>query len=125
MREQHDPVRLIVQLGAITLLLATVALSVGALRKLAIPGGRLLTAEQQTSVDSHELGCCRTIDPEQRPVDEACRRLWAENRRRFFGLDHEAGRPSTTDAWMTCSPSSQTNSKVGSGCPTGSSVQKD
>jgi hypothetical protein len=41
MREQHDPVRLIVQLGTITLLLATVALSLGALRDLAIPGRAL------------------------------------------------------------------------------------
>ena len=31
-----------------------------------------------------ELARCRTITPEQNASDDTCRRVWAENRRRFF-----------------------------------------
>ena len=125
MRERPDPVRVIIQLSAIALLLATVALSVGSLRDMAIPSEHLLTAEQQASVDSHELARGRTINPEQRPLDEAYRPLWAENRRRFFGLDQEGGEASTTKSWTACSQSSPSNSGGASSCPTGSAVRKD
>ena len=54
MREQPDPVRLIVQLGAIAVLLATVALSVGSLRDIPVESERFnrrlfLGLDQETS----------------------------------------------------------------------------
>jgi conjugative transfer region protein TrbK len=123
MREQPDPVRLMIQLSAIAVLLAIVAPSVGSLRDMAIPSERLLTAEQQASVD--EFARCRTMNPEQRPVDEACRRLWADNRRHFFGLDPEAGSALPAHTWTTCSQLSPDNGRADSARPPGSAVQKD
>jgi conjugative transfer region protein TrbK len=31
-----------------------------------------------------DLARCRTVTPEQLAADDTCRRVWAENRRRFF-----------------------------------------
>jgi hypothetical protein len=43
-REQHDPVHLIVQVSAIAFLLATVALSLGSLRDISVcPASRTIT----------------------------------------------------------------------------------
>ncbi|MCP1850604.1 MULTISPECIES: putative entry exclusion protein TrbK-alt [unclassified Bradyrhizobium] len=40
---------------------------------------------QMTGAFSPDLARCRTVTPEQATEFERCRRLWAENRRRFFG----------------------------------------
>jgi conjugative transfer region protein TrbK len=37
---------------------------------------------------------CRTVTPEQAEAFEPCRRIWAENRRRFFGHDPSQTRAS-------------------------------
>jgi conjugative transfer region protein TrbK len=122
MREQHDPVQLIVQLGAIALLLATVALSVESVRDITIADERSVIAGEQAHADGYAARC-RTMTSE-RP-DEACRRIWADNRRRFFGLDHEAGKASTIDTPTTPSQSSSDNSTVDSNRPAGSAIRKD
>ncbi|MGD9924120.1 MAG: putative entry exclusion protein TrbK-alt [Pseudorhodoplanes sp.] len=41
-----------------------------------------------------ELVRCRAITPEQLAIDDTCRRVWAENRRRFFAPS--PSRPDTT-----------------------------
>lgn len=125
MREQHDPVRLIVQLGAIALLLATVALSVGSLRDISVPSERSLIATEQASVDGRELARCRSITPEQLPFDEACRRVWEDNRRRFLGLDQEVGKAATTSTRTTPSEQPSGDTRVDSNRPTGSPSQKE
>ncbi|MEH2478176.1 conjugative transfer region protein TrbK [Nitrobacteraceae bacterium AZCC 2146] len=35
----------------------------------------------------HELARCRTITSDEAAALETCRRVWAENRRRFFGAE--------------------------------------
>jgi conjugative transfer region protein TrbK len=42
------------------------------------------------------LARCRDITAEQLAVDDTCRRVWAENRRRFFAPTAPAGRASDT-----------------------------
>lgn len=44
-----------------------------------------------------ELTRCRAVTPEQLAIDESCRRVWAENRRRFFA-------PTGSAAWTTDTP---------------------
>ena len=123
MREQHDPVRLIIQLSAIALLLANVVLSVGALREIAVASERSFIATEQAPRDDY--AGCRTITSEQQPLDEVCRRVWADNRRRFFGLDHEVGKASIISAPTTASQPSSDNSRADSNRPTGSPDQKE
>lgn len=125
MREQHDPVRLIIQLSAIVGLLATVAMSIGSLRDVSVSSERASIATEQASLDGRELARCRTITAEQLPLDEACRRVWADNRRRFFSFDHEAGEASITDTPTTPSLRSPDNSRAESDRPTGLPRQKE
>ncbi|UYN94104.1 MAG: putative entry exclusion protein TrbK-alt [Enhydrobacter sp.] len=125
MREQHDPVRLIIQLSAIALLLATVVLSVGALRDVAIASEWSFIATGQARPDGHEWARCRTVTPEQRPLDEACRRVWADKRRRFFGLDEQVGKASTADTPTTPSQQPSGDTRAESNHPTGSPSQKE
>lgn len=125
MHDQPDPVRLIVQLSAIALLLATVVLSVGALRDVSVESERSFIERGQASPDGHELARCRTITPEQRPRDEACRRVWTDNRRCVFGLDHEAGKASTTGTPTAPSQQSSDNSKAASNRPTSAPGQQE
>lgn len=125
MREQHDPVRLIVQLSAIALLLATVALSVGSLRDISVASEQSLIATEQASLDGRELARCRSIAPEQLPFDEACRRVWADNRRRFLGLDQEVGKAATTSTPTTPSQQPSGDTRVDSNRPTDSPSQKE
>src|SRR5260221_13691973 len=42
-------------------------------------------AEQPTDVDSSDLARCRTVTSEDAAGYQHCQRVWAENRRRFFG----------------------------------------
>jgi conjugative transfer region protein TrbK len=43
---------------------------------------------------SGDLIPCRAVTPEQLAIDDTCRRVWAENRRRFFAPS--SSRPGTT-----------------------------
>jgi len=43
---------------------------------------------------SADLIRCRAVTPEQLAIDDTCRRVWAENRRRFFAPS--SSRPGTT-----------------------------
>jgi conjugative transfer region protein TrbK len=123
MREEHDPVRLIIQLGAIVGLLATIALSIGSLRDVSVASERSLPAGERANVDERELARCQTF--EQQPVDEACRRAWADNRRRFFGVDPRVGKASTANTPMTPSQQSSDNNRVYSNRATGSPAEKE
>jgi conjugative transfer region protein TrbK len=125
MREEPDPMRLIIQLGAIVALLATVALSIGSLRDVSVASERSLIATEQAHLDGRELARCPSSTSEQRPFDEACRRVWADNRRRFLGLDQEVGKAATTNTPTTLSQQSPYNNRVYSNRPTGSTAEKE
>ncbi|MGM4976016.1 putative entry exclusion protein TrbK-alt [Tardiphaga sp. 619_E2_N8_4] len=43
------------------------------------------TAPQSTGTLEPSLARCQTVKPEQTATYGYCRRIWAENRRRFFG----------------------------------------
>jgi conjugative transfer region protein TrbK len=43
-----------------------------------------------------ELARCRGVTPEQLAIDDSCRRVWAENRRRFFAPTAPAARATDT-----------------------------
>jgi len=57
---------------------------------------------QTTGAVDSSLARCRTVTPEQTATYDDCRRIWAENRRRFFGQKGSATVPAGSDA-----PSSQ------------------
>ena len=42
-------------------------------------------AEQTTEVDGSDLAGCRSVTSEETASYQHCQKVWAENRRRFFG----------------------------------------
>lgn len=54
-----------------------------------------------------ELARCRTITPEQNAADDACRRAWAESRRRFFAPSSSRSDAGTNPPVATGSVKSQ------------------
>ena len=52
---------------------------------------------QTTRAFPPDLAHCRTVAPDQATQFEHCRRLWAENRRRFFGQKAGPVRPADDD----------------------------
>jgi conjugative transfer region protein TrbK len=45
----------------------------------------LQKTEQTTNIDSSDLARCRTVTSEDTAGYQHCQKVWAENRRRFFG----------------------------------------
>ena len=52
------------------------------------------SASRTTDSVAPELERCRAVTPEQVADIQKCRRIWAENRRRFLGQKKVAGAPS-------------------------------
>ena len=121
--------RLVVSVGAIVALLAVVVLDIRSLSDDSVSNQSSLAGAHPAGASFGELKRCRTITPEQLASDEACRRAWVDHRRRFFGLDHEAGKASTKDvptppSQLSETPPENTN-PVNAGRPTLSPPQKD
>ncbi|MGE0521623.1 MAG: putative entry exclusion protein TrbK-alt [Variibacter sp.] len=70
---------------------------------------------------SADLIRCRTVTPEQLATDDTCRRVWAENRRRFFAPPSSRSDTATHDP-VAAAPA--TSSKSQDRLPAGS-VQPD
>ncbi|KJC45264.1 putative entry exclusion protein TrbK-alt [Bradyrhizobium sp. LTSP857] len=51
-----------------------------------------------TGTLASSLARCRTVTPEQTATYDDCRRIWAENRGRFFGQKGSATAPARSDA---------------------------
>jgi conjugative transfer region protein TrbK len=50
---------------------------------------------QTTGTLAPSLARCRTVKPEQTATYDYCRRIWAENRRRFFGPTKSTAAPAS------------------------------
>jgi len=50
---------------------------------------------QTTGALASSLARCRTVTPEQTATYDDCRRIWAENRRRFFGPRKSTAAPAS------------------------------
>src|SRR4051812_28613545 len=56
------------------------------------------TGPLTTGALASSLTRCRTVTTEQTATYDDCRRIWAENRRRFFGQKGSATAPAGSDA---------------------------
>ncbi|MET4259701.1 conjugative transfer region protein TrbK [Bradyrhizobium sp. S3.12.5] len=62
------------------------------------------TAEQTKDVDRSELARCRTVSSEDAADYQHCQKIWAENRRRFFGRRDGAA---AAETGVTAAPKDQ------------------
>ena len=61
---------------------------------------------QTTGTLAPSLARCKTVTPEQTASYDYCRRIWAENRRRFFGQKGSAVAAAGSDALSSPPPAS-------------------
>ena len=104
MSDPQVPIRLTIGIGAIVLV-AVAVVSVFSVREYSAVSSPSLIAAPDRDAESQAVKHCRTISPEQYASEDACRRVWAEQRRRFFGLDRQGSKASITKVPTSPSPS--------------------
>lgn len=81
-QEHSDGVAVFVRVGTLAFVAAALVVAVTQARRAEIDAvPPMAIAADPLSAD---LIRCRAITPEQLAIDDTCRRVWAENRRRFF-----------------------------------------
>jgi conjugative transfer region protein TrbK len=73
-------------------------------------------AKQTTDVDGSDLARCRSVTSEETASYQHCQKVWAENRRRFFGKKDGAADPDDPASGVASAPKDQ--SRMPQGYPT-------
>jgi conjugative transfer region protein TrbK len=84
----------VVAAGAVMLVMAACAIQLRGDGDEAAPKS---VGPQTTGAVDSSLARCRMVTPEQTATYDNCRRIWAENRRRFFGQKGSATAPAGGD----------------------------
>lgn len=74
-------------------------------------------AERTSVVDGSDLARCRTITSEDVADYQHCQKVWAENRRRFFGRKDDAGASRRPDPATGLTPAPKDESRMPQGYP--------
>jgi conjugative transfer region protein TrbK len=77
-------VRSFVRFTAIAVVVAAVIIAIGEATRTDDAGRDVAPAAMKNDPLAVDLARCRDITAEQLAADDTCRRVWAENRRRFF-----------------------------------------
>ena len=75
---------MLLRVGALAFVVAVLAVAMVQSRNANDVRDAVPTTATAADPLSADLMRCRTVTPEQLAVDDTCRRVWAENRRRFF-----------------------------------------
>jgi conjugative transfer region protein TrbK len=118
----QDPMRLTIGIGATIALLAVAVVSVFSVREYSAVSSPALIAVHDRSAEGQQLEHCRTITPELYASDDACRWVWAEQRRRFLGLDQQGTNAPITNVptppSQSSEPPTETTNKLNASHPT-------
>ncbi|MGY4596950.1 conjugative transfer region protein TrbK [Bradyrhizobium sp. GM22.5] len=74
-------------------------------------------AEQTTGATSSDLARCRNVTPGDAAGYQRCKRVWDENRRRFFGKKHGPVVPGHDDSAAGLVPAAKDQSRMPQGYP--------
>jgi conjugative transfer region protein TrbK len=74
-------------------------------------------AEQMTGATSSDLVRCRSVTSEETAGYQHCKRVWAENRSRFFGKKDGAAAPDHENSAPSVTPASKSQSRLPQGYP--------
>ncbi|QOZ77941.1 hypothetical protein XH83_22390 [Bradyrhizobium sp. CCBAU 53351] len=74
-------------------------------------------AEQTTDVGGSDLARCRTVTSDDVTGYQHCQRVWAENRRRFFGRKDSAAASRGSDPVAGQTPAPKDESRMPQGYP--------
>jgi conjugative transfer region protein TrbK len=75
------------------------------------------TAEQTSGVDGSDLVRCRTVTSEDAAGYQHCQKVWAENRRRFFGRKDGRAASRRPDPAASVTPALKDESRMPQGYP--------
>jgi conjugative transfer region protein TrbK len=74
-------------------------------------------AERTSDVDGSDLASCRTVTSEDAAGYQHCQKVWAENRRRFFGTKDGAAASRRPDPVASLTPAPKDESRMPQGYP--------
>lgn len=102
-------------------LLTTIGILVIAACTIQLRGGEDASAPpkapQTTNVDGSDLARCRTVSSEDAAGFHHCQKVWAENRRRFFGRKDAAAASRGFDPAAGLTPAPKDQSRMPQGYP--------
>lgn len=75
------------------------------------------TAEKTTDADGSDLARCRSVTSEETSSYQHCQKVWAENRRRFFGRKDGAAVSGRGDPASGLAPAPKDQSRMLQGYP--------
>jgi conjugative transfer region protein TrbK len=91
-----DGVGSLLRFAAIAVVVAIVIIAIGEASRSRDASRAVAPAAATHHPLAAELARCREVTPEQLAIDDSCRRVWAENRRRFFAPTAPATRATDT-----------------------------
>lgn len=80
----EDGVGSLLRFAAVAVVVAVAVIAIGEASRSRNAGRAVAPATATHDPLAAELARCRGVTPEQLAIDDSCRRVWAENRRRFF-----------------------------------------
>jgi conjugative transfer region protein TrbK len=84
MQRQRDLLGQVLRIGALAALTGAISWAANSASKDPRPGAAVSPTIHPSNALDRELARCKFARPEQAAGDEACRRAWAEHRRRFI-----------------------------------------
>jgi conjugative transfer region protein TrbK len=93
--DRANAVRSLLRFAAIAVVVAIAIIAIGEVSRTREAGRTVAPVATASDRLVAELARCREVTPEQLAADGTCRRVWAENRRRFFAPTAPVSR--TTD----------------------------
>ena len=82
--ENQEAVRSFVRFTAIAVVIAATIIAIGEATRTDDASRGVAPAATKSDPLAADLARCRDVTIDQLAVDDTCRRVWAENRRRFF-----------------------------------------
>jgi conjugative transfer region protein TrbK len=82
--DRANAVRSLLRFAAIAVVVAIIIIAIGEASRTREANRSVAPAVAPNDPLIAELARCREVTPEQLAADDSCRRVWAENRRRFF-----------------------------------------
>jgi conjugative transfer region protein TrbK len=101
-------------------LLTTIGILVVAACTIQLRGGEETPASskaEQTTDDGPDLARCRSVTSEDTTSYQHCQKVWAENRRRFFGRKDGAAVSGRVDSAAGLAPAPKDQSRMPQGYP--------
>ena len=82
--DRANAVRSLLRFAATAVIVAIAVIVIGEVSRTRKTSHTVAPAAKTNDPLVEELARCREVTPEQLAADDTCRRIWAENRRRFF-----------------------------------------